>query len=46
METLIQKDTSTPGFIAALFYNSEDMEEIEVPNDTWMNEKDVVHVYV
>ena len=43
---LIHKDTCTPVFIAALFYNSQDMEITWIPINRWMDKEDVVCVYL
>ena len=43
-KTLFQKDICTPMFIAALFYNSQDMEATSMSIDRWMD-KDAVYIY-
>ena len=45
-KTIIQKDTCTPMFIAALFTIARSWKQPKCPStDEWMDKEDVVHIY-
>ena len=44
-KTIIQKDTCTPMFTAALFKNSQDMETIYMSINRWLDKKHMVPIH-
>ena len=45
-ENKIWKDTPTPVFLAALSYNSKDVETTQLSISKWMDKEDVAYIYI